>query len=160
MAGSPGEGSSSAYAVALRLLTQRPLTAGELVERLRRRGYPPDEIAEARRRTAELGYLDDRRAAASWAEAAARVRGLGPRRIREGLKKRRVGRDLAAETAEALFPAGEEERLAAAVLERWERSRGRATDPERCSRAYAHLRRRGFSATAARAALFKRPENV
>jgi SOS response regulatory protein OraA/RecX len=86
------------------------------------------------------------------------VRGLGPRRIREGLARRRLAREVVAETTEGLFAPGEEARLAAAVLERWERARGPAADPENRRRAYAHLRRRGFSASAARAALFKRPE--
>jgi len=120
----------SAFATALVLLTARALTAAELAARLRRRGFSRDEIAETRARLEDLGYLDDRRTAGAWADAAARVRGLGPRRVREGLARRRVGREIAAEASAEAFPPGEEERLAGAALEKWERARGRAATPE------------------------------
>lgn len=148
----------SAFAAALALLTARALTVGELAERLRRRGHDAETIAETSVRLLEFGYLDDRRTAAAWAENAARIRGLGPRRLREGLARRRLSREIVAETVAGLFAAGEEEHLALAVLGKWERAKGPATDTARRHAAYAHLRRRGFSGAAARAALFNRAE--
>jgi SOS response regulatory protein OraA/RecX len=148
----------TALAAALALLTGRSLTVGELVRRLRRRGYEPDSIAEASARLAELGLLDDRRTAAAWAGNAVQARGLGPRRLREGLAKRLLPRELIEETVADLFGSGGEERLASAALGRWERVKGPAVDPESRRAAYAHLRRRGFSGAAARAALFNRHE--
>lgn len=147
-----------AFATALALLTGRALTSGELVARLRRRGFDEDSIASARDRATGYGLLDDRRTAAAWAEGAARLHGLGPRRVRAGLAKRRLPPEIVAEAADAAFAAGEEERLARSVLERWERAKGPAAGAERRRAAYAHLRRRGFSASAARSALFNRPE--
>jgi regulatory protein len=147
----------TAFGVALALLTGRALTSGELSARLRRRGFDAAAIAAARLRLADLGMLDDRRTAAAWADAA-RHRGLGPRRVRDGLAKRLLPRDVVDEAAAGAFPSGEEEPLAREVLERWERAKGRATDAERRRAAYAHLRRRGFSNSAARTALFNRPE--
>jgi len=149
----------TAFAAALALLTGRALTVGELAVRLRRRGYDADSIAEATARLLECRYLDDRRTAVAWAENAARIRGLGPRRLREGLAKRRLPRDLVEETVADLFAAGGEERLVLDVLGKWERAKGPAADTANRKAAYAHLRRRGFSGTAARAALFNRPEN-
>jgi regulatory protein len=148
----------TAFAAALALLTGRALTVGELAARLRRRGYDADSIAAAAGRLLEFGYLDDRRTAVAWAEYAARVRGLGPRRLREGLAKRHLPRDLVEATVADFFAAGEEGRLVLEVLGKWERAKGPAADTASRKAAYAHLRRRGFSGTAARAALFNRQE--
>lgn len=148
----------TAFAAALALLTGRALTVGELDVRLRRKGYDADAIAEATARLLEFGYLDDRRTAAAWAESAALIRGLGPRRLREGLARRHLPRDLVDETVAGLFATGEETRFALAVLGKWERAKGPAADAASRHAAYAHLRRRGFSGAAARAALFNRPE--
>jgi regulatory protein len=154
----PSTSGPSAFAAALALLAGRSLTTGELKRRLRCKGYAPEEIAEASGRLADLSLLDDRRTAATWAESAAHVRGLGPRRIREGLVKRLLPRDLAEQTVAELFSSGAEAPLARTVLEKWERTKGPADDAGRRHAAYAHLRGRGFSAAAARAALFNRLE--
>jgi regulatory protein len=151
----PGQ---TALAAALALLTGRSLTVGELGRRLRRKGYAPEAISEASGRLADLGLLDDRRTAAAWAESAARIRGLGPRRLRDGLARRLLPRELIEETVASLFAAGEETGLALSVLGKWERVKGPTADAGSRHAAYAHLRRRGFSAAAARAALFNRPE--
>jgi regulatory protein len=148
----------TAFAAALALLTGRALTLGELAVRLRRRGYDADTIAETGARLLEYGYLDDRRTAAAWAENAVQLRGLGPRRLREGLARRRLPRDLVEETVAGLFASGGEVLYAQAVLAKWERAKGTASDAASRHAAYAHLRRRGFSGAAARAALFNRPE--
>lgn len=148
----------TAFAAALALLTGRALTVGELAERLERRGYDADAIAETSARLLEYGYLDDRRTAAAWAESAARMRGLGPRRLREGLARRRLPRDLVEEIVAGFFASGEEAGLALAVLAKWEKAKGPAAGTSARRAAYAHLRRRGFSSAAARAALFNRPE--
>jgi regulatory protein len=153
-----GPAGRDAFAAALALLTGRALTSGELAERLLRRGHDPAAVAAACERAAGFGYLDDRRTAAAWAEAAVRLRGLGPRRVREGLARRLLPPDLVEEAAAAVFGEGEEARLAREVLARWERTRGPAEEAGRRRAAFAHLLRRGFSLPAARAALFKRRE--
>jgi hypothetical protein len=79
--------------------------------------------------------------------------------LHEGLTRRRLPRELVDETVADLFPTGEEARFALAVLGKWERAKGPAADAASRHAAYAHLRRRGFSGAAARAALFNRPEN-
>ncbi|TYO97494.1 regulatory protein [Geothermobacter ehrlichii] len=50
-----------AYATALRLLTRRDYSCRGLAERLRQRGFAPDDVAAAIDRCRRLGYLDDRR---------------------------------------------------------------------------------------------------
>ncbi len=151
-----GRAEPDAFAAALALLTGRALTSGELAARLRRRGFAEEAAAAAVERAAGCGLVDDRRTAAAWAAGAARLRGLGPGRVRDGLAKRHLSREIVEEVTAAAFGAGEEERLAAAALERWERTRGPAA--ARRPAAYAHLLRRGFSAAAARSALFRSPE--
>jgi len=148
----------TAFAAALALLTGRALTVGELAVRLQRRGYGEESIAETSARLLEFGYLDDRRTAVAWADSAARIRGLGPRRLREGLLKRRLPRELVEETVEGLLSSSDEVAFAVAVLGKWERAKGPAVDAAGRRAAYAHLRRRGFSGAAARAALFNRRE--
>jgi SOS response regulatory protein OraA/RecX len=154
-----GSAGRDAFAAALALLTGRALTTGELAERLRRRGYDGAAIASACERAGACGCLDDRRTAAAWAEGAVRLRGHGPRRVREGLARRLLPPELIEETLAAAFGEGEEARRAREALARWERTqRGSSADRRRA--AYAHLLRRGFSTSAARAALFNRPEDV
>ena len=154
-----GSAGRDAFAVALALLTGRALTAGELAERLRRRGYDEAAVESACARAAACGCLDDRRTAASWAEAAVRLRGYGPRRVREGLARRLVPPDLIEETLALAVGDDGEARLARDALARWERTRG-GSAADRRRAAYAHRLRRGFSMSAARAALFNRPEDV
>lgn len=151
-------GGRSAFAAALALLTGRALTVGELEERLQRRGFEAGSVVETIGRLVELGHLDDRRTAAAWAESAVRLRGLGPQRLRVALDRRRLPPEIVEETLDGLFGAGEEARLAAAALGKWERARGSAEDDRSRKAAYAHLRRRGFSGAASRAALFKHPQ--
>lgn len=148
----------TAFSAALVLLTGRALTSGELAARLGRRGFPEQEIAEASGRVAALGLLDDRRTAEAWAESMALTRGLGPRRLREGLARRLLDRDLVEEIVARMYAPGEEGLRALAALGRWERARGPATDAGRRRAAYAHLLRRGFSSAAVRDALFNRTE--
>jgi SOS response regulatory protein OraA/RecX len=148
----------TAFAAALSLLTGRALTTGELVARLERRGFDAGQIAEAGSRAAALGLLDDRRTAAAWTESAVAVRGFGPRRVREGLARRLLDRELVEEVVAEAFGPGEEAARALAALGRWERAKGPASDEGRRRAAYAHLLRRGFSSAAARAALFNRAE--
>ena len=154
---SPNPG-RTAFTAALALLTGRALTVGELTVRLRRKGYDADTIAETSARLQDFGYLDDRRTAVAWAENAIQIRGLGPRRLREGLARRLLQRELVDETVADLFATGAEARFALAVLGKWERAKGPVLDTEGRHAAYAHLRRRGFSGAAARAALFNRAE--
>jgi regulatory protein len=148
-----------AYAAALRLLTISSLTAGELRERLARRGFEPAAAAAALARVEAAGYLDDRRTAQGWAESAIRVRGLGPLRIRQRLLGRQVSPEVVEEVAAALFPPEEEERLAAAARAKWERHHGPAAEAGERRRLHDHLRRKGFSGAAARAALSRTLEN-
>lgn len=58
---------------ATRLLASTDKSRAQLVEALRRRGYPPAEIDEATARAQALGYLDDGRFAHKKAQAELRA---------------------------------------------------------------------------------------
>ena len=78
--------------------------------------------------------------------------------MRAGLARRLLPREVIEAAAAAVFADGGEAQFAREALARWSRTRGGVDDPDRRRAAYAHLRRRGFSQAAARAALFNDPE--
>ena len=71
---------SNPYAAGLAMLARRELSAAQVTERLRRRGFAPDEVAAAVCRLRGERALDDRRAATVHARHAARVTHRSPRR--------------------------------------------------------------------------------
>ncbi len=134
----------SAFDKAVDLLSRRDHFPAELAEKLRRRGYSGEEIAEALGRCRELGYLDEERLARRFVEVRAVQRGWGPRRLRAELQRRGAPR----EVAEAASELGEE--LLGAALEtalaRAERGRraGWWALPEERARMVSSLVNRGF----------------
>jgi len=85
------------------LLARKAWSRRDLTARLRRRGAPP-EIAQAV--VAELeakGYVDDAAFARWWAEARARGRRIGSRRLGGELRARGIPRDLAAAAVASAF---------------------------------------------------------
>lgn len=86
----------SALDKALRLLSARAYSSGELTQRLIRAGYPPEETAAAVEECRKRHYLDDRMfaedCAGMWLE-----RGHGTRSIRLKLKQRGISSELAAD---------------------------------------------------------------
>ena len=135
-----------AFDQSLRLLTRRDHSVAELRRKLALRGYAPATVETVLDRLTRLGYLDDRRFATLWAEAALRGgKGVGPR-LRQELQRRGVASELIAETLEQLASEHDEHQVLADLVAR--RFAGfdpvRADDRER-RRVYGFLQRRGFS---------------
>jgi regulatory protein len=122
-AGQSGAAEKGAVEAALRALRHRDLSARELDERLRARGFGESEREDALERVTRTGLLDDGRFAASRARSLA-ARGAGDAYIRH-----------------ALYGAGVAEELVEDVLSDLE--------PE-LDRAHAIAARRGVSAKTAR----------
>ncbi len=84
----------NSLAAALRLLSRRGYSEGEIREKLGMRNFPPEEIDSAVQRLKELGYIDD----ASLAEQIARYRfevmGHGRWKISEYLRRRKISGDI------------------------------------------------------------------
>ena len=131
---------------ALALLDRRDYGSEELCAKLIEKGAEPDEARAAVRYMIRVGFINDERYAAMVARHYA-ARGYGPARIREELRRRRLGRELwdaaldaVPENSDAAY------RLFAAKM------RG-ASGPDAARKASAALIRRGFGWDEVRAAM-------
>lgn len=138
-----------ALASALRMLSRRDLSIAELSRRLISRGYSDTLAEETVANLSQSGYLNDRRFARLWAEAAIRNgRCFGPR-LRLELARQRVPEDIAMEVLASLSAEYDELETLSAILS------GKfagfnlssATDREK-RRVIQYLQRRGFSTAA------------
>jgi len=143
----------SAYQVALDLLARRDHFRRELVEKLRKRDFPEDEIEPALDRCREIGLIDDERVGNRFVEVRAASRGWGPHRLAAELRQRGVAVELAEELAK-LEPHLLDGALQAA-LRRLEVRAPEAwwKDSQRRARMISSLIARGFAADDAHAAV-------
>ena len=131
---------------AMELLSRRPMSEKELVDKLIRKGEDQETAADCARWLREKGFLDDE----SYAAAVARhyaAKGYGPGRVRAELSRRGVDRELWDGTIEAM-PENREK------MDRFIASR--LTDPEdreQIRKVSAALYRRGYSWEEIRSAL-------
>jgi regulatory protein len=131
---------ADAFERAVEALSHHERTAAELTEWLEARGFARAEIEVAIDRLIEDGAIDDERFAIRFAEDKRELRGWGPDRIREGLSRRGLDRDLI-DAALAGDGHGTQLERAVALLER----RGDPPVDERSrARALAFLARRGY----------------
>ena len=131
---------------AMELLSRRPMSEKELIDKLIRKGEDEETAADCARWLRENGFLDDE----SYAAAVARhyaAKGYGPGRVRAELSRRGVDRELWDDTIEAMPENSEKmDRFIAARL----------TDPEdreQVRKVSAALYRRGYSWEEIRSAL-------
>ncbi len=134
---------------ALRLLARRDHSAAELKRKLVQRGFSSDCCEVIITWLVEMGYLDDRRFAERWAEAALKTGRCFGLRLRLELQQRGVVAGLAADVVEELTKDHNESLSLRALSEH--RFPGfdphTATDKEK-RRIFGFLQRRGFSANA------------
>ena len=148
------DSSKSAYFRALRWLSARELSEGQVRERLAEKGYTDNAIQPAVERLLGDRTIDDRRTATAVARTEARVRRHGPHRVMAKLIAMRIDRDLAKEVVRELFGEESEEVLVGQTLDiRLRGNPERLTDPRERRKILAYLVRQGFSASAASAAL-------
>ena len=147
----------AAYLLALRWLSARELSEGQVRERLDRRGYTPKAVEPAVQRLIQQRTLDDRRCATAMARTEARIRRRGPRRVMGRLIAMRIDRDLAKEVVAELFGETEEQDLLEQTLDR--RLRGNTAklkEPNERRKLLGYLVRQGFSASATSSLIRKR----
>lgn len=130
---------------ALRRLSRRAHSEGELTRKMARAGYPEEEIVETIDFLRQRRYLDDVTFARDFARERADRRRWGPARIAAALKALALSdQNIKAALAE-LFPSGEREACERALL-RFLASERRSLSPvKRKARAYRHLLSRGFA---------------
>lgn len=127
---------------AYRLLSFRARSEKEIADRLRRKGYEEDVLAEVTASLRALGYLDDAAFAQSWVAARGRTRGR--RALAHELRQKGVAAEITEETLGAA--KDEEEERAAALAAAIKRVGQRPADASREAQARlaAFLQRRGF----------------
>ena len=131
----------------VRSLAARMQSKAELERKLVTRGIPGAVAREAIEQAAGYGYVDDAELAGQLARGM-RSRGYGRRRAEEKLRSRGLRGPLAEAALAEAYGEQDEAALAREALGR----RSAATDADR-RRALSFLARRGFSSTAARAAV-------
>jgi regulatory protein len=133
---------------AARFLEVRPRSVAEVRRRLTATGYRADLVEGAIARMGDLGVLDDEAFARAWVESRDRARPRGERALREELRLKGIGREIAdvvlRERQEA-FDAEPDRPAAERLIAKNARTLDRIADPRRRrERAYALLARNGF----------------
>lgn len=124
---------------ALALLARRSHFQAELVEKLRARGYSPEEVEATCQDLLRRGYLDDSQCAREFVRGRLRRGPLGRRRLTAELQRRRVSSQIIDETLDELLPEDDLEG-ARQVASQW-----RGGDRQNPSALARHLERKGFT---------------
>jgi regulatory protein len=137
----------SLWSYALKALAQRAHSTGELREKLRRRAERITDIDEIIARLKDIGYLDDRRFAESFASARLSGDRFGRGRVIHDLRQRRVAPALAEKTVGQVYENVDEQ----ALIDEWIRKKYRVApreglfqDEKDLAAAYRRLLRAGF----------------
>jgi regulatory protein len=136
---------------ALGLLAVRMRSRRELAERLRRAGFPDEEVSDVLGRLEGVGLIDDERFAQELAHHAASVKRSGGRAIASALLAKGVDRDVVARTVAEESGDAEEEETRALDLARSRATRLVNVPPAVAfQRLSSHLVRRGYDSSVAR----------
>ncbi len=136
--------SSQCRAAALRFLKIRPRSIQELTDKLRLKGFAPDEVEEEMKYLQSIDLLDDRAFAASWVRYRL-ARPFGFRRIITELKQKGISEEI---IANAVTPAKSDYTEYDVILELAERRAKRLVglEPQKMKKRVAdYLLRRGFT---------------
>lgn len=134
---------------ALRALSGRAHSLGELREKLKRRAESDQDIDQVMLKLKESGYLNDRLFAEGFASSRLANAGLGRMRVLSDLRQRRVAPKLAEQVVEQTFRETDETQLVEAWLQR--KFRGKSlgallSDQKTLATVFRRLRYAGFSA--------------
>jgi regulatory protein len=143
-AGPEADPEQVARVIALRRLESAPRTRRELADHLRSRGVPEEAAEHVLERFAEVGLIDDRAFAFAWVRSRHSGRGLGPRALREELRRKGVDPAHINEALSEIDADGERERALRLARARAPRLGGLASDAA-LRRLVGALTRRGYS---------------
>ncbi len=130
---------------ALRLLTVRARSVGELRDRLARKAFAEDVCDRIIDDLTAVGLLDDRDFARLWAEERVRLRPVGRRRLTNELRAKKVDTAVIDEVAAEVYEEHSETELARRALKKRTRSGGPDVVERERRRLEGFLLRRGFS---------------
>ncbi len=139
--------SEALWNYALKVLSGRAYSSGELRGKLRRRAEREEDVDAAMARLKDYGYLNDQRFAEGFAQARLSNEGFGKTRVMQDLRHRRVAPALAEKTVQKVYQDVDE----SALIEDWIRRKYRTADRETLfqedkdlASAYRRLLRAGF----------------
>ncbi len=131
----------SAWWKAQELLARRAHGTQELINKLKLRDFPPDEIDAAVKRLLEKGILDDEAFAERLTEELFSRRGYGFHVVQLRLRQKGLNSDLCYRVVKKFFAEIEKDEMSAAILRLVTRRRAREKDKNRL---FTWLKRRGF----------------
>ncbi len=131
----------SAWWKAQELLARRAHGTQELINKLRLRDFPPDEIDAAIKRLFEKGILDDEAFAERLTEELFSRRGYGFHAVLLRLRQKGLDFDLCHRVVKNFFMEIDNDEMSAAILRLVARRRAHEKDKNRL---FAWLKRRGF----------------
>ncbi len=158
--------SEELFEYAVKCLGARACSTADLKSKLRLRAANPPDVDAAIDRLKDLGYLNDRLFAESYAAARVENEGFGRMRVLQDLRAKRIDGDLADQAVnQAIGDKSEEELIDAFIARRMSSLRigGPIEDERRLAAAYRKLRRAGFTSGAILKALKRlaaRPEEL
>ena len=135
---------------ALRVISVRALSAGEMRTRLRRRKAAPEIVESTMAKLREYGYLDDSTFAGAYASARKDNQGHGKERVLRDLRQRQVPSALAEAAVVETYADTDEVELIESYLNRKfrrEKLGDYLKEPAHLSSAFRRLRYAGFSAS-------------
>ncbi|MBI5637530.1 MAG: RecX family transcriptional regulator [Nitrospinae bacterium] len=154
------QGLRRALAAAYRLLARRGRSEHELRGALEKRETAPDTIDAAVEYLRERRLVDDRKFAHDCAQSLARNKKVGPRYLRDALKKKGIDEKLIQEAVAETFsdPLRERNEIRALVEKKSKAMKKDATPLQRKKKLFDFLIRRGFSYDAVMKALNARED--
>ena len=138
------------FEYALRLLSGRAQSSGEVREKLRRKAEKLTDIDGVLSRLKEYGFLDDRRFAEHFAQWRRENQGFGSARVLRDLRVRRVAPAVADGAVKNAFAGTDELKAIEEYLRKKMRNVPLArhlSDPKKLAAAYRKLRYAGFSSS-------------
>ena len=135
---------AAARTAALLLLGRRELSAFQLRDRLRRKGFPDSVIDQALSDLGGTGAVDDSRAASARARHDRVVRRHGRARVLRQVQAMGVDSDTAREAVSAAFDDVDETQMIEEAISRRLRNGPFPDDPAGVRRLYGWLLRQGF----------------
>jgi len=131
---------------ALKILAARPRSEGQLRDRLHAvPGVDRSTLDDCIARLKEMGFLDDRRYAESYALYRSGAKPMGRSRVARELSLKKVAKSTIDEALDSVFDPSEEEKLIDRAIEKRIRTRGRPDDQAASRRMFQHLARLGFN---------------
>jgi regulatory protein len=136
------------FEFAVKSLGVRAFSTGDLRSKLYMKAARPGAVDAVIDRLKDIGYLDDRRFAETFASVRLQNDGFGRQRLLNDLRARRIAGNLATEAVDHALEGKSEAELIDAYIDRRMPSLGSAgkiDDDRRFAAAYRRLRRAGFT---------------